>query len=495
MGLKPGSGVAILIRFEESQIVMGLDIEAKQSLQSRRQLREVGKELRKSVTRASHAKLAIDPERDPIAILTATDAHRIPELLPIRYQRMAASSFAFFRGAAAVMASDLQHAPSAGLPVQACGDCHLMNFGAFDTPEGGILFDINDFDETLPGIDFSVDIKRLSASIAVAAIDVGLSDKKARPIVSEAVKAYREFMLDLAQLSPLEIWHTSMVLEREVKAIEDGALRGHILDSLMRARKDLLLDGNFPRLATDRNKAAKITDHPPLIYHLEEEADKTHSFDAMSAFARYREGLPPERRILVERYALSDLAFKVVGIGSVGTFCTVGLFLTADRDPLFLQVKEAQKSVLERLRKTNNKHLHQGQRVVEGQRVMQAASDVFLGWTQDKITGRFFYVRHLKNRRLGSIGEVMEGGALSAYAVLCGRTLARAHARSGDAVAMAGYLGRANEFDDAMATFAMSYAEQTKRDHDRLLAALADGRLPKPPTQAHKLNQGSKVAV
>lgn len=277
----------------------------------------------------------------------------------------------------------------------------------------------------------------------------------------------------------MEVWHTQMDLEREVERFDDVKLRSQILDILRKAKRDLAADDNFPHLASTKG-GAHIEDRPPTIYHLKGTADARHTIDARSAFSAYRETLPPDRRVLLDRYALCDLAFKVVGVGSVGTFCAVGLFVTPDNEPMFLQVKEALPSVLERIGKRAAKSAHQGQRVVEGQRIMQAASDIFLGWTKDEKAGRFFYVRHLKNRHLGSIGEVIEGNALSAYATLCGRTLARAHARSGDPAVLAGYTGRSEALDDALASFALAYSEQTKRDHTCLTAWLRSNGSQKP---------------
>lgn len=445
------------------------------ALQTRAERFDAGKKLRARASRESHADFTATDTRDPVAILAEAGSTRIPELLPIRYQRMAASPFAFLRGAAAVMAQDLSHTPRVGIPVQACGDCHVMNFGAFETPEDDILFDINDFDETLPGADFCVDIKRLVASAAVAALNAEMSAKQARSIARSTARAYREFMGALAKLEPLEVWHTRMELEREVKLIDDAKLRAKILGALVKAKKDLAADDNFPHLATAKGGELRIEDRPPTIYHLDDAPDAKHTIDARSVFAGYNKTLPPERRVLADRYTLRDLAFKVVGVGSVGTFCAVGLFATGDDEPLFLQIKEAQKSALERIGPPATPIAHQGQRVVEGQRTMQAASDIFLGWTEDAKTGRYFYVRHLKNRRLGSIGEVIEGDALAAYANLCGRTLARAHARSGDPVTLAGYMGNGEVLDDALASFAIAYADQTKRDHARLVASLKSG--------------------
>lgn len=438
------------------------------ALRSRADRYEAGKKLRSKASRESHADCPPNDSRDPIAILAESDARRIPELLPVRYQRMAVSPFAFLRGAAAVMAADLSHARRIGIPVQACGDCHLMNFGAFETPENEVLFDINDFDETLPGVDFSVDLKRLCASVAVAALDAEMSSKQAKTIVRATARAYREFMAELAKLEPLAVWHTRMELKREAKLIEDTKLRDKILGTLVKAKRERAADDNFPHLASAKNGTMRIEDRPPTIYHLSEKADAPHSIKARTVFAAYNDTLPPERRALVDRYSLRDLAFKVVGVGSVGTFCAIGLFATGDDEPLFLQIKEAQTSVLERIAKPKQPIPHQGRRVVEGQRTMQAASDIFLGWTDDPKTGRYFYVRHLKNRRLGSIGELIEASALAAYAALCGRTLARAHARSGDPAMIAGYLGKSEAVDAAMESFAMAYAAQTKDDHARL---------------------------
>jgi uncharacterized protein (DUF2252 family) len=362
--------------------------------------------------------------------------------------------------------------PQTGAHVQACGDCHLLNFGAFNSPEERILFDINDFDETLPGVDFTVDLKRLAASVAVAALDANMPDKKARDLAGATAKSYREFILELATKTPLEVWYTRMEIDREVKRIAEVRLREKILSTLLEAKKDLAVDDNFPHLATTKAGVAHIEDRPPLIYHFDTEATKGYKIHAHSAFANYQSSLLPERRALVERYALSDIAFKVVGVGSVGTFCAIGLFMTADGEPLFLQVKQALAPVLEKIAAPPPGLVHQGCRVVEGQRAMQAASDIFLGFTEDPKTNRHFYVRQLKNRHLGSIGEVIEGKALDAYVNLCGRTLARAHARSGDPALLAGYMGNSEMLDDALASFAMAYAALTKDDHARLKAAI-----------------------
>jgi uncharacterized protein (DUF2252 family) len=425
---------------------------------------EQGVSLRQRTPREKHAELLGPSDRDPVAILAASDRTRIPELIPVRYERMLSGPFAFLRGAAAVMAQDLRHQPSVGVAVQACGDCHLMNFGAFATPEENILFDINDFDETLPGVDFTVDIKRLAASVAVAALAEQFSRKRARATAAATVEAYRTRMRALSKLSPVEIWHSRIELAREVKYIEDRSLRRKLHAILTKAGKRLEQDDNFPHLVTGRQ--ARIANKPPLIYHLTQKGDAKHRINAERMFASYQTRLPPERLRLVELYAMKDIAFKAVGVGSVGTFCAIGLFTSGDGAPLFLQIKEAGKSVLECLGPKFNGH--PGRRVVEGQHIMQAASDIFLGWSQDEASGRHFYVRELKNRRLGSISELIEEDALVNYAHLCGRTLARAHARSADPAVLAGYMGKSDTFDDALASFAMAYADRTQRDYDQL---------------------------
>lgn len=307
-----------------------------------------GKLLRTRTPRELHADLHGPLDRDPVAILSEGDRNRVPELLPERYRRMTDSPFAFLRGAAAVMANDLARQPIAGAPVQACGDCHLMNFGAFNTPENNILFDINDFDETLPGVDFTIDVKRLAASIAVAAKAADMPTKRARSLAAGTVAAYREHMFRLMGLSGLEIWHSRINLEEEVERIADPRLRRDLSTLIAKARSGgLEKDDNFPHLVTGAEP--RIADRPPTIFHLDPHADAKHRIDAARAIELYRASLSPDRAILVDRYQLRDLAFKAVGIGSVGTFCCVGLFMGGDGHHVFLQVKEAQNSVLERL--------------------------------------------------------------------------------------------------------------------------------------------------
>src|SRR6478609_3590583 len=429
-----------------------------------------GKTLRRKTPREAHAELAGSLSRNVVAILAESDPDRVPELVPERYARMSLNPFAFLRGAAAVMATDLAAQPMAGIPVHAGGDSHLMNFGAFVTPDDNILFDVNDFDETLPGVDFTVDLKRLAASVAVAALGSGAPKKQARALAAETVEAYRSHMAALAKLSPLEIWHSRIDLEQEIDRIGNSGLRRKLAGVIAKARGEgLSKDDNFPHLVSGDNP--RIVDKPPTIFHLDPKADARHRLGVERVFAAYRKGLNPDRQRLLDRFTMKDLAFKAVGVGSVGTFCCVALFMTDDNEPLFLQLKQAQRSVLERLGGKLAYKGNQGRRVVEGQQTMQAASDMFLGATQDDGTGRQFYVRTLKNRRLGAVSEISEGAALSDYAQLCGRTLARAHARSSDPAAIAGYMGKSEAIDDAIASFAMAYADQTISDHAALVKA------------------------
>jgi uncharacterized protein (DUF2252 family) len=424
-------------------------------------------------------------DRDAVAILAESDPERVAELVPRRYKLMMADPFGFLRGAAAVMAADLAHQPRAGAPVQACGDCHLMNFGAFNSPEDNILFDINDFDETLPGVDFTVDVKRLAASVAVAASAASMSGKRARSLAAGAVTAYREHIYALFDLSPLEIWHGRIDLEQELKHIKSPELRRSLSTVIRHAQhRGLDKDDNFPHLVTGGEP--KIADKPPTIFHITPKTVGGHKIDFARSFAHYRETLTPDRTVLLDRYRMMDVAFKAVGVGSVGTICVVGLFLSGDHEPLFLQVKQAQRSVLERLSEKLAYQGPQGRRVVEGQRMMQAATDIFLGWTSDESLGLAFYVRILKNRRLGAVSELAEQQALSEYARLCGRTLARSHARSGDPAVIAGYMGRSEAFDDALASFAMAYAEQTIKDHAALVKARSGSTAENPRKQARK---------
>lgn len=446
--------------------------------------RVAGHDLRRRVPRSAHAEWTPPSDRrDPIAILQDGDAGRIQALLPLRYGRMSTDPLAFLRGSAAVMAADLGGLPTPGLRVQAGGDAHLMNFGAFWSElggliEGGAVFDANDFDETLPA-PFEWDLKRLATSLAVAARQAGLGDKAGRAIARRAAQAYRTHINDLAGVAPLDAWWSRIELEEAIEEIGDRDVRRaqrqrlhHAVEISRDAYRPLLTDGGRLR----------IKERPPAIFRLGDAEQTAHA-----AFASYRANLPEERRVLLERYRPRDLAFKAVGVGSVGTFCAIGLLATADGDSLLLQVKEARQSVLAPYAGASA-YTHQGQRVVVGQRIMQATPDLFLGWAESGAAGapdrREFYVRQLKDSRLAAIGADIEAGALPFYARLCGRTLARSHARSGDAARIAGYLGDGDSFDTALATFALAYADQTEADHHALREAIKVGRIEAAPPKA-----------
>jgi uncharacterized protein (DUF2252 family) len=431
---------------------------------------DAGAALRGAVSRSAHAEWSPPPDRpDPVRILIDQGQNRIASLLPIRSARMQADPFAFLRGAAAIMAGDLAHTPVSGLRTQSCGDCHLANFGSYATPEGIPVFDVNDFDETLPA-PFEWDVKRLATSLAVAGRVASHADPACRKLARTAVRSYRRHMADLAKLSPVAAWSTRIDLVGAISEVDDDKLRRR----LHRRLHDVLSSGRAHfGLVEKTGKGWAIKEKPPLVTR-----SAAYEDQARQAFDAYAATLQEDRRVLLSRYEYQDAALKVVGIGSVGTFCAVGLFVAADEWPLLLQVKEAQPSVLATYgRAGGSAYANHGERVVVGQRMMQAATDVFLGWTQTPVADRAFYIRRLKDSRLADIGAMIEQ-ALPFYADLCGRTLARAHTRSGDGTAIAGYLGHGPSFDEAVADFAMAYADQTERDWQAFRQAIAEGRIP-----------------
>jgi len=446
------------------------------STQTPDERRQAGAALRHEVPRGAHAAWAPPSNRpDPVEILIEQGKSRIPELLPIRYGRMRTDSFAFLRGAAAVMASDLSHTPTTNIRMQACGDAHLSNFGSYATPDGLPVFDINDFDETLPA-PFEWDVKRLATSLVVAGRVAQYSGKAARGLALAAVKSYREHILALAPLPPVVAWNQHIDLRQAIAGISDPKIRGAVEKRLAQ-----VLDSGSQQFGLVEEKGGRvhIREKPPLVYHLNK-----HSLPANKAFASYAKTLQEDRRVLLHRYALQDVAFKAVGVGSVGTFCAIGLLTSGDGSPLLLQIKEAQESVLAPLAGPSQYPNH-GERVVVGQRMMQAATDMFLGWTQEPIDGRHFYIRRLKDSRLADIGTQLEA-ALPFYASLCGRTLARAHARAGDPAVVSGYIGSGSAFDEAIAEFAVAYADQTEKDWKSFLAAIKADRIAATATTTKK---------
>lgn len=459
-----------------------MDNQASLPLRSRTDRHAAGKALRQATRRPVHAEWQPSASRpDPIGIIEAQGANRIPELLPIRYGRMKASPLAFLRGAAAIMAADLATTPASGLRVQSCGDCHLANFGSYATPEGLPVFDINDFDETLPA-PFEWDVKRLAASLVLSGREHGLRERDSRRLALDATQAYGRELARLARLTPLEAWGTRIDLLDAIDAIDDHHARNRARASLDEQLHSA--STQFGLLDTG-SRTPRLREKPPLVIRLPE-----HEAATRQAFARYAATLSPERRLLLERYRLEDVVFKVVGVGSVGTFCAIGLFATADGEPLLLQIKQAQASVLEPFA-GGSTYPDAGERVVVGQRIMQAASDLFLGWTHTTgphhdddtgaAAGRQFYVRRVKDARLAALAPQIEQHGLAEYAALCGRTLGRAHARSGDIVGLAAYLGQGRSFSHAIADFAVLYADQTERDWQGFNQAIESGRLTAAP--------------
>ena len=446
-----------------------------------------GKAARGEVPRSSHAAYSPAPHRpDPVALLESQAASRVPELVPIRYGRMLVSPFTFYRGAALIMAADLASTPNSGLHVQLCGDAHLSNFGVFGSPDRRLVFDLNDFDETLPG-PWEWDVKRLAVSMEVAGRDNGYSDAERRAILLETIGGYRRAMREFAGMGALDVWYSRLEVDELLTQLRTQFTKSQLKraeKTLAKARtKDSMTA--FSKLTQMVDGQPQIVSDPPLIERVEDLAGDTDPAVILEGLhqllRQYRESLQTDRRTLVEEFRLVDLARKVVGVGSVGTRAWIALMLGRDDgDPLFLQFKEAQPSVLEDFTAKSTFTNH-GERVVAGQHLMQASSDIFLGWL--RVEGGFdgvsrdFYGRQLKDWK----GSFETAGALpqgmGVYGRYCGWTLARAHARSGDRMAIASYLGGGDVFDRAIADFSVAYADQNEQDYKALKAAVADGKI------------------
>ncbi|HVJ22230.1 MAG TPA: DUF2252 domain-containing protein [Polyangiaceae bacterium] len=432
---------------------------------------ETGRLARKAVPRRTHLYEPGERTFDPIALIEQQNEGRIPELVPIRHARMAQSAFAFYRGSAAVMAADLAARPHSGIIVQLCGDAHLSNFGAFGSPERTLLLDINDFDETLHG-PFEWDVKRLVASAVLAARDRGFGPQMARNAALAAADSYAESMREYAGMRELDIWYSRISANEILSLLPRGRWRRAYRAGVAKAQeRDNLRALN--RLAEPYDGGLRIKDQLPLIKRVEvpDELRRVKGFlDA------YRDTLEESRRNLLDRYSFVSAAYKAVGVGSVGTFCFIGLFLGRDNDdPLFLQVKQANASVLEAYLPPSPYEQH-GERVVTGQRLMQAASDVFLGWAKGE-GGRHFYVRQLWDWKASIDVARLDPQRLMLFSQFCGRILARAHARTGDAVAIASYIGGSDRFSEVLTRFATAYADQAERDHESFSEAIVAGRL------------------
>ena len=433
-----------------------------------------GKARRDEVPRTSHRRWKRpDTRADPIGILRADDATRLPDLVPIRYGRMLQSPFAFYRGAAAVMAADLAATPTTGLKVQACGDCHLMNFGGFATPERNVIFDINDFDETLPA-PWEWDVKRLTTSFLLAARSVGLSDGAGREAAVICARSYRKRLAEFAEMHPLEVWY-SRVTSEDFMACLPPKLRRRGEARLAKALATSGSEVEFPKLAGEVGGQLVIRDAPPLIFHPPGDDGPEFHARVRTVFDGYRDSLSADRQALLDQYRGVDAAMKVVGVGSVGRRCWIFLLMSTSNDPLFLQVKEAVASVLEPFAGASA-YSHHGERVVMGQRLSQPASDMFLGWTTGP-EGVQYYVRQLRDVKISPMVETFDGEMLRHYAKVCGWVLARAHAKAGGTTEVCGYLGSGDQFDEAIGDFSLSYADQAERDYAALKSAVRKGEI------------------
>ena len=438
-----------------------------------------GKSLRTRVPRTSHGEWAAASDRpDPISLLEEENRTRVQELVPIRMGRMSLSPFAFLRGSAVVMASDLAKTPISGIKVQLCGDAHISNFGGFASPERRMIFDVNDFDETLPGA-WEWDLKRMAASIIVAGREIGHTAQENRQAVVGSVQQYRTAMQRGASMKSLDVWYAHIDIETLLGMVKrKGQER---LQKQQQRASRRTSEGVFPKLAEVVDGQYRIKDEPPLIVHIEEQGDvkKTREHEAeriKGAFDAYVETLPDARKVLLSKYHFVDIARKVVGVGSVGTRCWVMLFMSGGDgdDPLFLQVKEAGASTLEPYF-GNSSYANHGERVVQGQRLMQEASDIFLGWTHGEVVD--LYIRQLRDMKVSAEIATLSKKEFDFYTRVCASALARAHGRSGDPALISGYLGNSDDFAQAIARFAEAYADQTERDHSALLAAIKEGRI------------------
>lgn len=442
---------------------------------SRTELLAAGKALRDKCPRVSHAGWQPAKNRpDPVQLVLKAEEGRMPELLPLRHGRMVRSAFTFYRGSALAMASDLQSTPSTGLYVQCCGDAHLCNFGGFATPERNVIFSVNDLDETLPA-PWEWDVKRLATSFVIACRDNGLSGTTARDTVMTCVRTYRESMAEFSEMNTLELWYYKLDVDELVADIKDPNIRRRGIKRLQKERSRSIAEDIFPKLAEHRGEMPVIKDQLPTIFHAEGHPPGEVQKTVQETLNRYRESLPHSYRSLLDRYQICDAAIKVVGIGSVGTRCWVILFMASEGDPLFLQVKEARRSVLDPYAGAsvfdNN-----GQRIVNGYRIMQPASDMFLGWTSS-LQRHHYFVRQLRDIKISMRVDTFGASEMDLYASWCGKALALSHARSGSSILLSGYMGKSDVFDKATASFAEAYADQNESDHDALDRAVRNGKV------------------
>jgi uncharacterized protein (DUF2252 family) len=435
--------------------------------------RDRGKTLREKCPRSAHAKWNPKPRPQIVEnLLEESNADRIPGLIAIRYGRMAQTPFTFFRGSAIIQARDLMKSPASGITVQACGDCHMINFGGFATPERNLVFDINDFDETFPGA-WEWDLKRLTTSIVLCARELDFSKNDAEDAVRTAAESYRTRMSEYADMKLIELWYAKITLDDLIDAFKDHKDAVRRIERKKEEASSRTSEALFPKITASDTGRPRILDNPPYIFHFKENVPQF--LKTANKFKKlYAKTLQADRRLLFNGYSPVDIAVKVVGIGSVGTRCIVSLMMAGDNDPLFLQIKEARRSVLEPPA-AKSRYKHQGQRVVDGQRLLQATSDIFLGWS--KIPGGHdYYVRQLRDMKISAEPETFEPETLADYAAMCGWALARAHAKAGDAPMIAGYLGSSGRFDDALAEYSEAYADQVELDFTAFKKAISRGR-------------------
>ena len=436
---------------------------------------ETGRQMRKACPRSSHATWKTPAIRhDPVDLIMESNKGRITKLIPLRHGRMARTPFTFYRGAALNMAADLSATPVSGITVQVCGDAHLCNFGGFATPERNVIFSINDLDETLPA-PWEWDLKRLTASFVVACRNNNLSEGIAREAVLECVRSYRENMVFFSEMKTMELWHFSLSAEMMISKLKDPELIKRGEKRLAKERARSIAEEIFPQIVHGSGVSKFIKDELPSIFHWEGHLPGYINQDIRDAFDLYKTSLPPGFSFLLNRYEIKDLVIKVVGVGSVGTVCWVALLMTGDGDPLFLQIKEARKSVLEAYA-GKSIFPNNGQRIVNGYRLMQPFSDPFLGWTEAK-AGRHFFFRQLRDIKISLKVETFGKSEMLSYADWCGQALALSHARSGDAAMLSGYMGNSDTLDQAIAKFSVAYADQNEKDHTAFLKAIKSGKI------------------
>ncbi len=442
---------------------------------SRAERKAAGKALREKCPRSAHAEWKPSDQRpDAVRLVLKADEGRLPDLVPLRHGRMVQSPFTFYRGSALAMAEDLAGTPSTGIRVQCGGDSHLVNFRGLATPERNVIFALNDLDETLPA-PWEWDLKRLATSFVIACRDNGLRESDAKDAVLTCVRSYREHMAEFAEMKVLDLWYFALEANSLLSGIKDSSLRQRGIKRLAEARESSTSEGLFPKLVGEAGGSPVIKEQLPAIFHAKGHwAGKIHP-DVRQAFAHYRETLSLSHRTLLDRYVIKDAAIKVVGVGSVGTACWVLLMMADEGDPLILQIKEARASVLESYAGQSIFPNH-GQRVVNGIRLMQPASDIFLGWTVGRY-GRHYYIRQLRDVKIKFAVETFGTAEMTGFADWCGHSLALSHARSGDPSAISGYLGKSDVFDEALATFSVAYADQNEQDHAALKRAIKNGKV------------------